>query len=70
MHLLRYISDIYETLGMAELTKYPTLRVENPLNLDVHRFYKISSILQSVYVVPRDNDGNVFYINNYIDWIN
>lgn len=52
---------------MAELEKYSTPRVENPLNLGTHRFYKIPLILQSAQIVPRDNDDNVFYANNYID---
>ena len=58
---------VHETHGMAELEKYPT-RAENSLNLGAHRSYKIPSILRSAHVVPRDNDGNVFYVNNYIDW--
>ena len=41
---------------------------ENPHNLGVHRIIKVSSVLRSTYVVPRDQDRAVFYVNNYIDW--
>ncbi len=42
--------------------------VENPRNLVAYRIIEISSILRSAYVVPRDQDKVVFYVNNYIDW--
>lgn len=53
---------------MAELKKYSSLKAENPLNFGAYQFYKIPSILWSAYLVPKDNNGNVFYINNYINW--
>ncbi len=53
---------------MVELEKYPISRAENPLNLGGQRFYKISEVLQSAHVVPRDTEGNTFYLSNYIDW--
>ncbi len=53
---------------MVELEKYPISRAENSLNLGGQRFYKISEVLQSAHVVPRDTKGNNFYLNNYIDW--
>lgn len=53
---------------MAELEKYLISKVENSLNLDVQWFYKLLSILQSAHVMPKNNNGNVFYVNNYIDW--
>ena len=53
---------------MVELEKYPISRVENPLNLGSQRFYKISKVLRSAHVMPRDTEGNTFYLNNYIDW--
>ena len=52
---------------MAKLEMYPTLKAETFLNLNAYWFYKISSILQNVHIMPKDNDGNVFYVNNYID---
>ena len=38
------------------------------MNLGVQQFYKISEVLQSAHVVPRDTKGNTFYFNNYINW--
>ena len=29
---------------------------------------KISSVLRSAHMVPKDQDKFVFYVNNYIDW--
>ncbi len=59
---------VHKTHRMVELEKYPISRVENPLNLGGQQFYKISEILRSAHVVPRDTKGNTFYLNNYIDW--
>ncbi len=44
------------------------LIAENPRNFDAHKIIKISLVLYSAYIVPRDQDKVVFYINNYIDW--
>ncbi len=59
---------VYETHRMVELEKYPISRAKNPLNRGAQRFYKISEVLKSVHVMPRDTEGNTFYLNNYIDW--
>ncbi len=59
---------VYKTHVIVELEKYPISRAENPLNLGGQRFYKISEVLRSAYVVPRNTDGNTFYFNIYIDW--
>ena len=59
---------IHETHEMVKLEKYPISRIENPLNLESQRFYKIFEVLQSAHVVPRDTEGKTFYLNNYIDW--
>ena len=59
---------VHETHGMVKLEKYPISRAEKPLNLGGQRFYKISEVLQSAHVVPKDTEGNTFYLNNYIDY--
>lgn len=59
---------VYKTHGMVELKKYPISKTKNFLNLGAYRFYKISLILRIAYIVPRDNEGNVFYVKNYINW--
>ncbi len=59
---------VHETHGMVELEKYPISRAKNPLNLGGQRFYKISEVLRSAHVVPRDTEGNTSYLNHYIDW--
>lgn len=41
-HNLRLVNEIHK---IAELEKYPISKVENPLNLSTHQFYKIHSIL-------------------------
>lgn len=56
---------VHKTHGMVELENYQISKAENSLNLGAHRFYKI---LQGFCVVARDIDGNVFHVNNYIDW--
>ncbi len=41
---------------------------ENLRNLGAHWIIKISLVLHSAHVVPRNQDKVVFYVNNYIDW--
>ncbi len=45
-----------------------TLIAENPCNLGAYQIVEIALILCNVYVVPRDQDKVVFYVNNYINW--
>lgn len=58
---------VYKTHEIVELEKYTILRAKNFLNFGVYQFYKISLILCNSYVVPRNNKGNIFYLNHYID---
>ena len=48
--------------------KIYALTAENPCKLGTHRIIKISMVLYSTYIIPRNQDKFVFYINNYIDW--
>lgn len=59
---------VHQTHGMVELENYQISKAENSLNLGAHRFYKISKVLRNAHVVARDIDGNIFYVNNHIDW--
>ena len=52
---------------MVKLDKWYALTAENPRNFGAHRIIKISSILRSAHIVPKNQDKIVFYINNYID---
>lgn len=36
-------------------------------NVDNYQIVEISSIMHNAYIVSRDKDGNILYINNYID---
>ena len=45
---------VHKIYGIVELKKYPILKAENFLNLGGQQFYKISKVLQSAYIVPRD----------------
>ncbi len=58
---------VHKTYGIVKLEKYLIFKAENPLNLGGQQFYKISEVLQSVHVLPRDTKCNPFYLNNYID---
>ncbi len=40
--------------------------VKNPHNLGAHRIIEIFSVLYNTYVVSRNQDKVVFYVNNYI----
>ena len=53
---------------MVQLRKMCALIAKNPRNLDACRIIKIFTVLHSAYVVPKDQDKFVFYINNYIKW--
>ncbi len=64
----RNCGQVHEIHGMIELKKMCASIAENPRNLGAHRIIEISLVLCSAYVVPRDQDKVVFYVNNYIDW--
>ncbi len=53
---------------MIEFEKMRVSIAENPYNLGAHWIIERSSILCSAYVVPRNQDKVVFYINNCVDW--
>lgn len=53
---------------MIEFEKMRTLTANNLRNLGAYQIIEISSILQNVYVISRDQGKIIFYINNYIDW--
>lgn len=40
---------------------------ENPRNIDTYYIIKVSLVLRIAYVVPKNQDRIVFYVNNYID---
>ena len=52
---------------MVELDKWHISTVENACNLSTYHIIKVSSVLLNTYVVPKDQDRIVFYVNNYID---
>ncbi len=60
--------QVYEIHKMIQLEKMCASIVKNPRNLGAHRIIEISSVLRSAYIVLRDQEKVVFYVNNYIDW--
>lgn len=61
----RQIHKIHE---MIRFDKIHTSTCKNPCNLGAHWIIEISSVLHSTYVIPRNQDKFVFYVNNHIDW--
>lgn len=59
--------QVYEIYGIIELEKMCTSTAENLHNFDIYRIIKISLVLRSAYMIPRDQEKFVFYINNFID---
>ena len=53
---------------MIKLEKMRALTIEYFCNLGAYQIIKISSVLFSAHVVPKDQNKFVFYVNNYIDW--
>ncbi len=41
--------------------------IENPGNFSAYLIIEISSVLYSAYLIPRDQDNFIFYLNNYIN---
>ncbi len=60
--------QVHEIHGMIALEKMRDSISENPRYLGAHRIIEISSVLRSAYIVLRDQEKVVFYVNNYIDW--
>ena len=57
----------YEICMIIELEKMNALTAKNPCNLGTSWIIDISSVLYSAYMVCKDQDKFVFYVNNYID---
>ena len=64
----RNCDQVHKIHGMVELEKMQTSTIKNLCNLGAYWIIKISSILRSAYVVLKDQDKFIFYVNNYIDW--
>lgn len=61
--------------GMIEMRKWPEHASKSPQSIGGRRFYTLSTILQSVHVVPASigkartgKGGAIYYINNFSDW--
>ena len=52
---------------MIEFEKMCTLNIGNLYYLGVYQMIEILSSLYSPYIVAKDQDKFVFYINNYIN---
>ena len=50
-----------------EFEKYPILRVKNLLNLGNQQFHKISEVLQTTHIVPKNTKNHTSYLIKYID---
>ena len=62
-----YSEQVYEIYEMIELEKLYTLTLENLHNFSVYQIIEISLVLHNAYVVSRNYNKFMFYINNYID---
>lgn len=59
--------QVYKIYRMVELEKWRFLTVKYPHSLSAYQIVEILTILHNAYVVLRDQDENIFYVNNYID---
>ncbi len=59
--------QVHKIYAIIELEKMRTLIAKNLYNLGTHRIIEISSVPRSAYVVSRDQDKIMFYVNNYIN---
>ncbi len=53
---------------MVKLEKMHVLIIENPCNLGAHWIIEMFLVLHSIYMIPRDQNKFVFYVNNDMDW--
>lgn len=53
---------------MIEFEKQHILIAKYSRNLETHCIVKIFLILHSVYIIPKNQEKIVFYVNNNIDW--
>ena len=60
--------QVYEIHGIVELKKMYASIAKYLYNFGAHYIVEISSILCSIYVVPKDQEKIVFNVNNYINW--
>lgn len=59
--------QVHKIYGIIGLERMCASTIENHRNLSTHHMIEISLVLYSAYIVPKDQDKFVFYINYYID---
>ena len=60
--------QVYEIYGMIKLEKMCIPTAENLRNYGIYQMIEILLVLRNAYMIPRDQNILVFYINNYINW--
>lgn len=58
---------VYQFYGIEEFERWRVSIAKHSRNLGTYQMIEISTILYSAHVIPRNQDGNVLYINKYID---
>ena len=59
--------QVHDIHGIIKLESMSVLITKNPNNLSTHPIIEIFLILYSVYIVFKDLNKLIFYVNNYID---
>ncbi len=58
----------HEIHDMIKMKNWSINLIRNSQKLETHRFYWLTNVIQSTHVMLMNENMNIYYVNNYIDW--
>ncbi len=68
-HLRKWYQELlHEIHDMIEMKNWSINLIRNSWKLKAHWFYWLINVIQSAHVMFMNENMNIYYVNNYIDW--
>ncbi len=68
-HLRKWYQELlHEIHDMIEMKNWSINLIRNSWKLKAHWFYWLMNVIQSAHVMFMNENMNIYYVNNYIDW--
>ncbi len=68
-HLRKWYQELlHEIHDMIKMKNWSINLIRNSWKLKAHWFYWLMNVIQSAHVMFMNENMNIYYVNNYIDW--
>ncbi len=64
----RYQELSHEIHDMIKMKNWLINLIRNSWKLEAHWFYWLTNVIRSAHVMLMNENMNIYYVNNYIDW--